>query len=241
MEWRLQGPGSLVPSSIFSNPSVFDWWSGVWIPIIFGILSIGAGLAALAVAIAANTHARAANTTAQAALDLTARIAEKEAEERHEDRQRALRAKRARIVDQARDALKRANLRTMPPQDESDVFSRALEVAAAVRDGCIREGLPQSAGHPLVPWILGAFDEVGKRIHVESGSGDPSGRRTWERRGWRVLDSTVHFQLNRWRESGLVDATLTVEGMMNRVYFPEEKRRLQRLRESLRPATDSET
>jgi hypothetical protein len=222
----------------------WDWWTQGAIPILLGVISIGVAIVALVVAVAANNHAKAANATAQAAIDLSRHVADREAREREDDRERVLREKRSRIVREINEEYSQ-RMRKRPHPTEDDAYARMLQVAVTVRDACRREGLTAREDQPIMSWLLRAHGEVATGIQREGETDAPLVKRSFTLRGWRVLGTTLRRELEVWQQTGTFNTARTVEEMMPRVHFPKKDGDLAnmaaelRAEKAVRPATSS--
>ncbi|MDE0547419.1 hypothetical protein [Microbacterium sp. C7(2022)] len=196
------------------DPSSWEVLTGVTIPVIAAVASIALALAALFVAIAANRHAK-------TALTVSRQIAKEEREERQHDRERELRAKRARVVKSTLKTFREEMLAEPAPQEPNDAFARALVVVSRMRAALVSEGLPLDVD-ALHKWLFKVTDETIEAVYRPTGECDSDRDRAWRKRRWRVLEVTVGWQLEGWQQTGEIDAELSARQVNEIMTLPEE-------------------
>ncbi|WP_157414729.1 hypothetical protein [Agromyces allii] len=200
---------------VATEPTTFDWWVGVWIPIIAGAASILLAVLALVFAVAANNQAKAANTTAQTALKLSKDIADMEQRERERDRVAVLRERRHRIALQTNQAFQASVTANTPPTTYNDALYAMARITDALRNASISEGLPLEDHADIADWLVRAGDEVIVQIVAESQPDRASGPHPWTQTGWLEMGAALAFQLHFWQQTGEIRRDLNIARFMD--------------------------
>lgn len=181
--------------------SAFEWWTGVWIPVIVGLASILVAVVALVLAGLANKQASTANATAEAAL----RISEESLRLSERQNQREEQVPRERVVDGAIRVFNTCWHHA--DEKEALLLLRFMPVIGALIDLAGSEGIQPASMKPLTSWLQRELTalEVGSTSDWSELHKLPS-------RDMVLLALRLSFanRCDEWSRAGMIQADVTV-------------------------------